>query len=421
MEIAAQELPTSSRASGPPGHRSTAVRPRAFERFLVHLSSTLVTSPADRVDVEIGAAVRALVEHLGVDRCAVCECSPDNDRLVVTHCFAVPGVPPATRELAEALFGCAAVRGGDVVRWSRLPDDLPSDALRARAHCERVGLRSTLLVPLRAAGSVEGALELASFRSYRDWPATLLPRMRLVGDILAGALARKRAAEALREGDVALRQARAGYRKLAAELLHAQEKERRRIAREMHDDWAQRLALLCLDLGKLEAHLGAPDRAGPLLGAVREQLMHLSEDVHALSRQLHPSILDDLGLVEALRSECAGFSRREGIAVAYHPGAVPAAVPKDVALCVYRVAQEALRNVAKHAGVKEAMVTLGTAGAELVLRVEDSGAGFDPTAVRTEPGLGLASMEERVRLVQARLTIASAPGRGTTVEVRVPV
>jgi signal transduction histidine kinase len=214
---------------------------------------------------------------------------------------------------------------------------------------------------------------------------------------------------------------RKGRRERAAKLLRAQEEERGRIAREMHDDWTQRLALACLDLVKLERCIGAPAAALPLLRTVREQLVRLSEDVHSLSRQLHPSILDDLGLVEALRSECASFSRREGIAVAYHPEGVPPTVPKDIALCVYRVAQEALRNVAKHAAVNETRVVLVGAGPELVLRVEDDGTGFDPAAVRGEPGLGLSGMEERVHLVRGRFAIASAPGRGTTVEVRVPV
>jgi signal transduction histidine kinase len=230
-----------------------------------------------------------------------------------------------------------------------------------------------------------------------------------------------RADEALLNRERALRQTRAGLRALAARLLRAQEEERRRIAREMHDDWTQRLALACIDLVKLERHIGAPEVALPLLRTVHEQLVRLAEDVHSLSRQLHPSILDDLGLVEALRSECASFSRREGIAVAYHPQDVPPTVPRDVALCVYRVAQEALRNVAKHAAVSEARVVLAAPGPELVLRIEDDGVGFDTVAVRSEPGLGLSSMEERVRLVRGRLAIASAPGRGTTVEVRVPV
>jgi PAS domain S-box-containing protein len=231
----------------------------------------------------------------------------------------------------------------------------------------------------------------------------------------------KQVEEALRAREQSLRQTREGLRKLAARLIHAQEQERRRIAREMHDDWTQRLALLGIDMAKLAKHLGAPEKALPLLRAMQEQLVGLSEDVHALSRQLHPSILDDLGLAEALRSECASFSRREGIAVVYRPEAIPAAVPKDVALCVYRVAQEALRNVAKHAAAKKAWVTLAADGPELVLRVQDQGVGFDPTGVRSQPGLGLSSMEERVRLVRANLSVTSSPGRGTTVEVRVPL
>ncbi len=122
--------------------------------------------------------------------------------------------------------------------------------------------------------------------------------------------ARKRAVEQLR-----LSHER--QRDLASRLLRAQEEERRRLAREMHDDWTQRLAVLSIDAAKLERQLGDPEKAVPVLRAMQEQLVTLSEDVHALSRQLHPSILDDLGLVEALRSECASLSRREGIVVTY--------------------------------------------------------------------------------------------------------
>jgi signal transduction histidine kinase len=189
----------------------------------------------------------------------------------------------------------------------------------------------------------------------------------------------------------------------------------------MHDDWTQRLAVLCIDIAKLEKELGTPERALPLLRGVRDQLVKLSEDVHALSRQLHPSILDDLGLVEALRSECASVSHREGISVAYQPGEIPKTLPKDVALGVYRVAQEALRNVAKHAAVKEAWVSLAGTGQEVVLRVEDRGIGFDPAAMCSQPGLGLSSMEERARLIQGDLSVASTPGQGTAVTMRVPL
>jgi signal transduction histidine kinase len=187
----------------------------------------------------------------------------------------------------------------------------------------------------------------------------------------------------------------------------------------MHDDWTQRLAILGIDAAKLEQHLGTPEKAMSLIHTMREQLASLSEDVHDLSRQLHPSILDDLGLVGALRSECANFSRRNDIAIEYCPGNVPNKVPKDVALCIYRVAQETLRNLAKHAAVNKARVSLETAGAELILSVEDKGVGFDAEIVRSQPGLGLSSMMERVRLINGNLTITSAPGMGTIVEMRV--
>jgi signal transduction histidine kinase len=347
----------------------------------------------------------------------------DQNRLVITHSYHFPGVPLLPRIIVneQLPWYARAIRRGELLRLSGLPDDLPPEATPEREYCVRVGLKSHLMIPLKVMGAVVGALGFGSFRGYRDWPDDLIGQLRLVGEIFTNALARKRADEALRGREQSLKQAREGLRKLAARLLHAQEEERRRIAREMHDDWTQRLALLGIDVAKLEKHLGTPEKALPLLRTMQEQLVGLSEDVHALSRQLHPAILDDLGLVEALRSECAGFSRREGITVVYHPEGVPSTLPRDVALCVYRIAQEALRNLAKHAAVNQAWVTLVATGAELLLRVEDQGIGFDPAGVRSQPGLGLSSMEERVRLIGAELSVTSAPGRGTTVEVRVPL
>jgi signal transduction histidine kinase len=394
-----------------------------FEALLAELSATFVNLPASQVDAQIESALQRLVVFLGIDRGGLAEVLVDQQQLVITHLYHVPGVPPLPRIIVNEQLPWYAktIRQGEVLRLSGLPDDLPPEATLEREYCLQVGLKSHLMIPLKVMGSVVGAIGFGSFRRSHDWPDDLVQRLRLVGEIFTNALARKRADEALRAREQSLRQAREGLRKLAAKLLHAQEEERRRIAREMHDDWTQRLALLGIDIAKLEKHLGAPEKALPLLRTMQEQLVGLSEDVHALSRQLHPSILDDLGLVEALRSECAGFSRREGIAVVYRPEEVPTTLPKDVALCVYRVAQEALRNIAKHAAVNEAWLSLAAAGPELVLRVEDKGAGFDPAGLRCQPGLGLSSMEERARLVGAELSVTSARGRGTTVAVRVPL
>jgi signal transduction histidine kinase len=153
---------------------------------------------------------------------------------------------------------------------------------------------------------------------------------------------------------------------------------------------------------------------------VREQLAALSESVHSLSRQLHPSILDDLGLLDALRSECMSLQQRDGIRVEYSARGVPADLPRGTALCVYRVAQEALRNVARHARSPRASVRLVGNGRELVLWVRDEGVGFE-VADGGRTGLGLESMRERARLIRARLTVRSRPGGGTAVTVRVPL
>jgi PAS domain S-box-containing protein len=216
------------------------------------------------------------------------------------------------------------------------------------------------------------------------------------------------------------RQVEEARTELLRRLVHAQEEEHRRIARELHDDLTQRLAVLAIDAGTLEHLPGCPPDVQDRAGAMREELASLSESVHSLSRQLHPSILYDLGLVDALRSECLSLGRRDGIKVKYCTHDVPTDLAREVALCFYRVAQEALRNVARHAHCPLASVRLFANDRELVLRVRDWGVGFE-VAARGRTGLGLESMRELVRLIQARLTIRSRRGEGTKVTVRAPL
>jgi len=201
---------------------------------------------------------------------------------------------------------------------------------------------------------------------------------------------------------------------LSRRLIGAHEEERALLARELHDDVSQRLAVLAIDVGRAElaAANGAQAEA---MQTVREGLVRLSEDTHSLAYQLHPSILEELGLAEALRAECERRGRRDGLDLAVDVGPLPAAVSKDTALCLFRVAQEALNNVNRHAGATAVTVRLRRMEEGLTLAVADDGAGFDPDDPGTSGHLGLASMRERVRLVDGTLDIESAPGRGTTV------
>ena len=394
-----------------------------FERLLTDLSATFVNVAADQVDAQIEQALRRLVDFFGVERSSFGQVSRDNKAILVTHSFVAPGYPAFPPMILDDDLPWYAeqVRRGELIRFERLPEDVPAEAVNERAHVIKTGMKSNLAIPLKAGGVVLGALTFGAFRDYRAWPDELVHRLRIVGEVFANALARKRADQDLHAREESLRKTQDELRLLAGRLLRAQEDERRRVAREMHDDWTQRLAVLAIDAATLGMQLDPASNAHRRLQEMRGELVSLSEDVHDLSRQLHPSILDDLGLVDALRSECASVERREGVAVGYQTDGVTASLPKDVALCIYRVAQEALRNVVKHAGAREARVSLVGSGRDLVLTVQDRGVGFDAAEVGSREGLGLSSMEERVRLVRGELRVDSEPGRGTTVTVRVPV
>jgi signal transduction histidine kinase len=207
---------------------------------------------------------------------------------------------------------------------------------------------------------------------------------------------------------------------LSRRLIQAYEDERALLARELHDDLSQRLAVLAIDVGR--AALAAPDGAqADAMKAVREGLVRLSEDVHSLAYQLHPSVLEELGLAEALRTECERLGRQGRLDVSVKLDSVPNAVGRDAALCLFRVAQEALNNVVRHAGARSATVDLRAMDGGLLLAVRDDGVGFDPASPGTGRSLGLASMRERVQLVNGTLDVESALGQGTAVVAWVPV
>jgi signal transduction histidine kinase len=207
---------------------------------------------------------------------------------------------------------------------------------------------------------------------------------------------------------------------LSRRLIHAQEEERARLARELHDDVTQRLARLAIDAGRLDRGMNG-DSAGEVMRSVRDGLVRLSADIHALSYRLHPSVLEDLGLAEALKAECERFSRQESIPSDLKLGDLPAGIPPDPALCLFRVAQGALRNVARHARARGVQVLLRGMDGGVQLAVRDDGIGFDPTVQKNPRTLGLASMDERVHLAGGELDIESAPGHGTTIVAWVPL
>ena len=210
--------------------------------------------------------------------------------------------------------------------------------------------------------------------------------------------------------------------KLAGRLIMNQENEFRRLARELHDDLTQQLAVMSIDAGNIiQQFKDLPPAVFSTVSYIKDRLIKVSKDVHRMSRALHPSILDDLGLVRAVKSECSNFSSRMGIAVVFTPKNIPDTVPNNIALTVYRIIQEGLANIAKHANTKNAYVFLESNDNSILLTVRDTGKGFDPVQVRHYAALGLGSMRERVRLVNGEFSITSRPGKGTSIEVEIPL
>jgi signal transduction histidine kinase len=211
-------------------------------------------------------------------------------------------------------------------------------------------------------------------------------------------------------------------RELAGRLIHAQEEERRRIAAELHDDVCQRLALVCLQLDTIRA---APPRSQESLvrelSVLYDETDLISSDIHQFSRELHPAILERLGLIPALHRFCDEFTVHRKIVVHFSTNGEEAVLDQEVALVMFRIGQECLMNISKHSGAESCDVTLRFSHDRVTLEICDTGTGFDLQEQKGSTGLGLQSMRERLRSVSGSLRVHSAPGRGTRVHAEVPI
>jgi PAS domain S-box-containing protein len=209
---------------------------------------------------------------------------------------------------------------------------------------------------------------------------------------------------------------------LAGRLIHAQEEERTRIARDLHDDFSQRLALQCIELEQVRKTLPESEiEARARLHVMLKGTKAMSSDLRSLSHQLHSSRLEFIGLLPALSGLCKEITEKYKIEVRFTGCELPMGIPKDVALCLFRVAQEALGNVIKHSQAAKANVDLRLKMNILNLNVTDSGKGFESEVGNSSAGIGLIGMTERLRLVGGKLTIRSEPMRGTEIQADVPL
>ncbi len=512
-----------------------------FEALISDTSASLFAAPPDQYKAAVERSLERVRCFFGADRCALLSVSADQQVVAVRFASYGEGV-------SRVLFGyqpCAALSlvashaGGQARSPVRISStaDLPPEANVERESWIQMPIRSALTLPIEIRGVVSHLIVLNTVHEETEWPDHFVTRLRVLGELLAGALEREEVFVRLRDAELRLhagaelaglafyevnfaegavqiddrfrdlcgvppdreeglktlehwiehlhpddlarvldvRQelhdgrieraaveyryrhpvrdeqwiehigrvaARDGngravvtfgvlrdvttrkrieddLRDLGQRLIRVHEEERALLARELHDDVTQRLAVLAIEAGRAE--VAAPGRAqAEVMQVVREGLVRLSEDIHSLAYQLHPSILQELGLAEALRAECERRGRQGQLALSVDLDQLHAGVGRDAALCLFRVAQEALNNVARHAGATVASVTLRRIGDGVLLAVRDDGVGFEFENPGIRRRLGLVSMRERMRLVNGTLDIESAPGQGTTVVAWVP-
>lgn len=222
-----------------------------------------------------------------------------------------------------------------------------------------------------------------------------------------------------RADEQSIRQQREDLRNLSARLMTAQDDERRRIARDLHDDLSQQLAFLAMDLGRAGMNPAAQGIVSELR-PLQVRAAEIAQAVRRISHQLHPSVLDDIGLEAALEQYCEEFEERSGIAARFTSRNVPESLRPEVARSIYHIAQECLHNVSKHSRTETVSVTLEFADDMLRLMVKDQGIGLHVDQPGTK-GIGFVAMQERANLVNGRLSIQSETGAGTEVSVEVPM
>lgn len=285
-----------------------------------------------------------------------------------------------------------------------------------------VGLKGALAIPIAGPERVVAVIEFF-VREPRDEDDQLTKVIATIATQLDLVLERKEAEEALRKQDAMLRVSLERIQDLAGRLIIAQEAERKRIARDLHDDISQQLAALSMALSGFKRQIPEKDEAAleDALAALQRRTVNLADSIRRLSHDLHPGVLQQVGLIAALESHCEDFQARHGIDVTLDAAADLDPIAPETSLCLFRSAQEALRNAARHGGARRIGVTLSRADRELALTISDDGCGFDAAGLeRGAGGLGLLSIEERARLLRGSVRIESAKGSGTRVRVVVP-
>jgi signal transduction histidine kinase len=399
-------------------HRISAQRELAdrlqFERLLSEISSRFIDLSIEQLPREFEFAIRKVLKFNQLDFGVIYQLSGTTLQLRTTVCLS-PGsefAPPReiNQDEAPGLW-----QSSSDSHASGIATVTPSAGCSQESGpCRLLGCEGCFILPLTVHGSLIGIVVFGRMEQAPEESGDMTQRLRLVSELLASVLARAQAEQVLTLS-------RENAQRLAGKVITAQEDERRRLAREIHDEISQRLAVAAMECGRLQQATENPSELTSVLSKLFETLIKLSSDVHELSRRLHPAILDDLGLRDAVTHQCDEINSQGELSVCFHCGNLPSNLPQEIQTCVYRAAQEGLRNITKHSRASRAELTLSADPESVYFQIRDNGCGLPEHASHRSAGLGLVAMEERVRLLGGEFQLLSSRLDGTCITLNLPL
>jgi len=389
-----------------------------FENLVSAISTNFMSLSADEVDSGINHVLKRIGEFAGVDRSYVFQFDNKGTKMDNTHEWCAKGIAPHIQRLKGLLVDGFPWATGKLKRLEPLHiprvADLPPEASPERKEFQSKGIQSLVNVPMVSGGSIVGFLGFDSVRAEKSWAEEDMALLKTIGEIIVNTLERKRAEEEIRN--------------LSRQLIGAMEDERRRVARDLHDEFGQAVTGLHFGIEALRNSLPVElkdqeTRCDELIGMVEQ----LGDTVRDLSSELRPDMLDHLGLIPTLEWYIDDFAKRtQGLKIDFQAVGVKKRPSSEIEIILYRILQEGLNNIAKHAKAKRVSLLLTYSHPKLIFTIKDDGIGFEQTKGMLpfgakKQGIGLLGMRERAASVGGAIDIRSSMGKGTVIRAELPV
>lgn len=377
-----------------------------IEQFTIAISNELLATEISQLPAAIETVLSLYLPYFSVQRMSIFRLTKEElfeDAITV----AAEGYPKATLpQQGISSPHLENIRKGDIVQTAN-----GIESLMGEAEIELLQMRgviSHIAVPFRIHGQIWGGIAASRYQPPAEWQASTINAIRQLGQLLAATYERY-------DYWLKLQLKNQQLKLLSQRLMESQENERRRLSRELHDNFSQRMALLSMATSSLAKSSTDPKVAQQ----IHADIQHLAQDMQALSRSLHPAILEDLGLAAALNSECRRISKITNIHIQTLFAQIPR-LNKNLATNLYRILQEALNNISKHAKAADVLVELQIQDNDLLFQIRDDGIGCDLTKQNSKGSIGLISMKERIQQFDGELTLASAPDAGFLIHIIIP-